>query len=110
MPEEKALMERPTPAQRPDDKVTVCGCFPCHPETRDTLNEMLDVSLLKDSIFILFTISNFLTSIGFYIPYTFLVVSIDVCHLSFRSVRHDVKSLCMYQSMIGRIIHNIISS
>lgn len=59
----------------PDDKVVVCGCFPCHRETRDTLQEMLNLSLLKDPIFILFLLSNFFTSIGFYIPYTFIVVS-----------------------------------
>ncbi|XP_054281958.1 monocarboxylate transporter 12 isoform X2 [Macrosteles quadrilineatus] len=57
----------------PHDQVVVCGCFPCHRETRDTLQEMLDLSLLKDPIFILFSLSNFCTSIGFYIPYTFIV-------------------------------------
>lgn len=55
----------------------LCGIIPCSPETRDTLREMLDFSLLKDPIFILFTVSNFCTSIGFNIPYVYIVVSIS---------------------------------
>ena len=58
-----------------DDRITICGCMPCSKETRDTLAEMLDFSLLKDPIFILFTVSNFCTSIGFSIPYVYIVVS-----------------------------------
>lgn len=58
-----------------DDGITICGCLPCSKETRDTLAEMLDFSLLKDPIFILFTVSNFCTSIGFNIPYVYIVVS-----------------------------------
>lgn len=47
----------------------VCGIFSCSEEIR----EMLDCSLAKDVIFIVFTLSNLLTSIGFNIPYVFLV-------------------------------------
>ena len=36
---------------------------------------MLDLGLFKDRIFILFVISNFLTSIGFNVPYVYTVVS-----------------------------------
>lgn len=55
------------------EETTICGLVPCSQETKDTLHEMLDFSLLKDVIFIVFTISNFLTSIGFYIPYVYIV-------------------------------------
>ncbi|CAH0393760.1 unnamed protein product [Bemisia tabaci] len=34
----------------------------CSPETKDTLNEMLDFSLFKEVLFTLFALSNFLTS------------------------------------------------
>ncbi|XP_060518855.1 monocarboxylate transporter 12 [Cylas formicarius] len=51
----------------------VCGCVSCSPETKDTLKEMLDFSLFKDPIFIIFSVSNLLTSIGFNIPYVYLV-------------------------------------
>jgi hypothetical protein len=63
-----------------DESITICGCMPCSKETRDTLAEMLDFSLLKDPIFILFTVSNLCTSIGFNIPYVYLVVSIPFLH------------------------------
>lgn len=59
-----------------DDRITICGCMPCSKETRDTLAEMLDFSLLKDPIFIVFTLSNFCTSVGFNIPYVYIAVSI----------------------------------
>ena len=39
----------------------VCGCIPCSQETHDTLTKMMSFSLLKDPIFILFVVSNFLT-------------------------------------------------
>ncbi|KAL3280632.1 hypothetical protein HHI36_003868 [Cryptolaemus montrouzieri] len=51
---------------------TLCG-IACSAETRETMKEMMDFSLFRDVIFILFTISNFLTSIGFNIPYVYLV-------------------------------------
>ncbi|XP_034237651.1 monocarboxylate transporter 12 isoform X1 [Thrips palmi] len=68
------LSKCPSEMESPDSEaqLTVCGCIPCSPETKDTLTEMLDMSLFKDVIFILFTVSNFLTSIGFYMPYAYL--------------------------------------
>jgi hypothetical protein len=72
--ESHQLMELKGKKQRQeyDDRMTICGCSK---ETKDTLTEMLDFSLLKDPIFILFTVSNFCTSVGFNIPYVYLVVS-----------------------------------
>ncbi|PSN54235.1 hypothetical protein C0J52_09250, partial [Blattella germanica] len=56
------LMEMNGTKQRRDDddydesgKRIICGCVPCSKETVDTLVEMLDFTLLKDPIFILFT-------------------------------------------------------
>lgn len=44
-----------------DERPEVCGCIPCSKETHDTITQMMSFSLLKDPIFILFTVSNFLT-------------------------------------------------
>lgn len=76
-PEEGAFMERRhsnyshkrrhTDSESEDHKV--CGIFSCSEE----ITEMLDCSLAKDVIFILFTLSNLLTSIGFNIPYVYIV-------------------------------------
>lgn len=38
--------------------------FCCSKEVKDTFNEMMDFSLLKNVVFLLFAISNFLTSLG----------------------------------------------
>lgn len=50
----------------------------CSADAKSTIKTMLDFSLLKDPVFILYTVSNFLTSIGFNIPYLYLVVSIYI--------------------------------
>uniref|UniRef100_A0A8D9EVM3 Monocarboxylate transporter 9 n=1 Tax=Cacopsylla melanoneura TaxID=428564 RepID=A0A8D9EVM3_9HEMI len=52
------------------------GCLSA--DTKQTLKEMLDMGLLKDPIFILFTISNIFTSIGFNVPYLYLVKLAEV--------------------------------
>ena len=58
-----------------NEKVKVCGLIPCDKESYDAYKEMMDFSLLKDPVFILFTISNFCTSIGFNVPYVYIKVS-----------------------------------
>lgn len=40
----------------------------------NTLQEILDISLLKNPVFILFIFSNFCTSIGFNVPYVYVLV------------------------------------
>lgn len=63
-----------TDAVAEPDKLTVCGCIPCSRESYDTYKEMMDFSLLKDPVFMLFTLSNFCTSIGFNVPYVYMKV------------------------------------
>lgn len=55
-------------------KINVCGCIPCEKESYDAYVEMMDFSLLKDPVFLLFTLSNFCTSIGFNVPYVYIKV------------------------------------
>jgi hypothetical protein len=54
-------LRRRSENQEIDERLEVCGCIPCSQETHDTLSKMMSFSLLKDPIFILFTVSNFLT-------------------------------------------------
>lgn len=63
-----------------------CVCISA--DTKQTLKEMLDMELLKDPIFMLFTLSNIFTSIGFNIPYVYLVVSTLVYQQSEMNVQH----------------------
>ncbi|XP_059613461.1 monocarboxylate transporter 12 [Phlebotomus argentipes] len=68
-----SLRREATPAaQETPEEFTLCGCVPCSKETRDTFREMLNFSIMRDAVFILFVVSNFCTSIGFYVPYVFL--------------------------------------
>lgn len=60
-------------SQIEEEETKMCGCIPCSKETKDTLREMLNFSLFCDILFVLFTISNFLTSLGFNIPYVFMI-------------------------------------
>lgn len=47
-------------------------CLNLSPVMRDAIHQMLDFSLLKDLIFVIFVVSNFCTSIGFNMPYIYL--------------------------------------
>ena len=53
------------------------GALCCRPDSGRVaiLQKMMDLSLFKDPIFMMYATSNFLTSIGFNAPYVFTVVS-----------------------------------
>ena len=46
----------------------------CSDEIMDNLSEMIDLTLMRNSIFLIFSISNFLTSVGYHIPFIYLKV------------------------------------
>ncbi|CAL8118738.1 unnamed protein product [Orchesella dallaii] len=50
-----------------------CGCLPCPAEIKEAFNSMTDFTILKDPIFLFFAFSNFFTSIGYNVPYIYLV-------------------------------------
>jgi hypothetical protein len=49
-------------------------CLHCSEEMIDTFSEMLNFGLLKNAVFLIFAISNFLTSIGFFVPHIYIKV------------------------------------
>lgn len=57
-------------------KKRCCGVLPCPSEIKEAFKSMTDFSILKDPIFLFFAFSNFFTSIGYNVPYVYLVVSI----------------------------------
>lgn len=79
-PGEDAIRTETGSVHLADDTVKVCGCVPCSKQSYYAFMEMMDLSLLKDPIFILFSISNFCTSIGFNVPYVYIKVKV-VCVL-----------------------------
>ncbi|XP_026284953.1 monocarboxylate transporter 9 isoform X3 [Frankliniella occidentalis] len=86
-----------------DVQLTVCGCIPCSPETKDTLAEMLDMSLFKDVIFLLFAVSNFLTSIGFYMPYSYLQAYAESIHID-TEWASGLISIVGIANLVGRLV------
>ncbi|XP_050426328.1 uncharacterized protein LOC126836747 isoform X2 [Adelges cooleyi] len=93
-----------TPFENEKSSAIMC----CSSEAKDTIKQLLDFSLLKDPIFIMYTVSNFLTSIGFNIPYLYLVpqakvMGIDNTHSSY------LLSLLGAANTLGRIVLGFIS-
>ena len=83
-----------------------CGWLPCSTEFKAALGEMLDMTLLVDPIFILFAVSNFLTSIGFYIPYVYTVPMSE--SLGIENPPYLI-SIIGGSNLVGRIILGYIS-
>ena len=50
-----------------------CRCLCLPKSVRDTLREMLDVSLFKDWVFMIICISNIFGMIGLYVPFVYIV-------------------------------------
>eukprot|EP00096_Caligus_rogercresseyi_P015849 TRINITY_DN8329_c0_g1_i2.p1 TRINITY_DN8329_c0_g1~~TRINITY_DN8329_c0_g1_i2.p1 ORF type:complete len:585 (+),score=76.84 TRINITY_DN8329_c0_g1_i2:415-2169(+) len=72
-------------------------------------NKLVDFSLLKDSIYIMFVISNFLTSIGFNVPY---VYTFDRAQNSLKMSKEDASfliSIIGIANTLGRIVLGYIS-
>lgn len=104
-----AKFRAPSPERLQTSKVvqeTRCKWLPCSEESKAALLEMLDLSLLVDPIFILFSVSNFLTSIGFYIPYTYTVVLSG--ELGVDNAPYLI-SIIGASNLVGRIILGYIS-
>lgn len=59
---------------QPSSREVCCGCIPAH----GTLYHMLNVDLLTDRIFVIYAAANFLTSLGFYVPYFCLSVNTEI--------------------------------
>lgn len=65
--------------QKREKKVSKAKCclfrwFNCSEEMIDNFSEMIDLSLLSNHIFLIFSISQFLCSIGYHIPFIYLKV------------------------------------
>ena len=74
--EDGAVSESDSSSRRAVDRI--CGCVPVNNAATKAFKDMMDLSLLKDGVFIMFAVSNFLTSIGFNAPYVYTVVRYDV--------------------------------
>ncbi|XP_001950241.2 uncharacterized protein LOC100161575 [Acyrthosiphon pisum] len=80
----------------------------CSADAKSTIKTLLDFSLLKDPVFILYTISNFLTSIGFNIPYLYLVPQAGMIGIASKHSSY-LLALLGIANTLGRIILGFIS-
>ncbi|XP_018324222.1 uncharacterized protein LOC108736335 isoform X2 [Agrilus planipennis] len=85
-----------------------CGMFSCSEETKETLTVMMDVSLLKDVIFIIFSLSNFLTSIGFNIPFVYIISKAKLLGLTAEEASWLI-CIIGASNTVGRIVLGYIS-
>lgn len=89
-----------------EEREARCSWLPCSDESKAALSEMLDLSLLFDPIFVLFSVSNFLTSIGFYIPYVYTVAMSE--ELGVTNSEYLI-SIIGGANLVGRIVLGFIS-
>ncbi|RWS02448.1 monocarboxylate transporter 9-like protein, partial [Dinothrombium tinctorium] len=83
--------------------------FKCSKEVRDTVSEMLNFALLKDPVFLLFTISNLFTSFGYYVPHIYVkdrTVGLEIASDEEGSV---LLAIIGASSTIGRIVFGFLS-
>ncbi|KAG5900722.1 hypothetical protein JTB14_038240 [Gonioctena quinquepunctata] len=80
-----------------------CGLIPCSEE----VSEMLDFSLFKDVIFIIFSLSNLLTSIGFNIPYVYMVSKAN--DMGMKDKGSTLISIIGAANTVGRIVLGYVS-
>lgn len=64
--------------------VTRFGRFPCDKESCGSYKKLMDLSLFRDPVFVLFALSNFCTSIGLNIPYVYMKVIYYIWLFSFQ--------------------------
>jgi MFS family permease len=86
-----------------EESLKVCGCIPCSPEAKRVLKGMMSLSLFKDPVFIVFLISNFLTSIGFNVPYVYTAAQAEKLGVS-KQYASYLLSIIGFANTIGRII------
>lgn len=83
-----------------------CGCIPA--DTHESFVEMLSFSLLKDPIFVIFVVSNFATSLGFYVPYFCLADRMKVLQMPKDDASYMLSTIGVANTL-GRIILGFIS-
>ncbi|KAH8360753.1 hypothetical protein KR084_006941 [Drosophila pseudotakahashii] len=90
------------------EEAKCCGCITCSKETRDTFAEMMNFSLLKDVIFVIFSVSNFCTSIGFNVPYLYVAAYAETLNLTKSQASYLIATIGVANT-VGRIILGYIS-
>ncbi|KFM80247.1 Monocarboxylate transporter 12, partial [Stegodyphus mimosarum] len=81
----------------------------CPKEIRDALIEMTDFSLLRDPIFLMFAVSNFLTSIGFNVPYVYTKDRVADMHIATNEDASFLLAIIGISNTVGRVTLGYLS-
>lgn len=76
---------------------------------KEKINNMIDISLFKDPVFIFFAISNFLTSLGFNAPFIYIVDQATLLNIK-PELADLLLSTIGISNTVGRVILGIISN
>lgn len=70
----------------------LCPCLVLPESFKSALGQMMDMSLLKDPVFVLIGISNFFGMAGLYVPFVYLVecATEDVSCICFKARLHAI--------------------
>lgn len=107
-PEEQNLMVRHGSRGSIRSSAPAPEGLPTTKDFRETIATMIDVALLKDPIFVVFTLSNFLTSIGFYIPYVYIVAQAEDMGIAKENASY-LLSIIGIANSVGRIVLGFVS-
>ncbi|XP_023340234.1 monocarboxylate transporter 12 isoform X2 [Eurytemora carolleeae] len=69
----RSIQNLPEDAEYPGTQENRICCCTVSPAQARSFNQMADFSLFRDPVFIMYAVSNFLTSIGFNVPYVYTV-------------------------------------
>ena len=89
-----------------------CKCLPkscqCSAETKQEFKSMMDITLLKDPLFLMFAVSNFFTSIGFNSPYIYLPDKATQLGISYDKASFLISMIGIFNT-IGRVVFGFLS-
>ncbi|XP_071454040.1 monocarboxylate transporter 12 isoform X2 [Hetaerina americana] len=86
----------------------ICCGLVSSPQAKEVIESMMDFSLLSDPIFILFAFSNFCTSIGFNIPYVYVVATAEEAGIP-KEQASILLAVIGVANTVGRIILGYLS-
>lgn len=84
----------------------LCNCFRSFTAE---LGETMDITLLWDFVFVLFAVSNLLTSIGYVVPYVFLPIRATTMEIADPRQASFLLSIIGITNTIGRIVFGYIA-
>jgi len=88
----------------------LCGCLPTpSSEATSTMRQMLDFSILRDCVFLTFAASNFLTSVGFNVPYVYTVDRAEIELGVDKESASFLLSVIGMANTVGRIVLGYLS-